>query len=224
MASSHVSLKLFFSFLFKDLERSSIQREVRHMEARQSMLDLSYICEAHQEIFIDTSSFFWQAPMSQLVPCRLTISMFPEPSFSCLPHEHTSKRQIHDYITTCRAENPLLQLFKSYLVHRSKSPSLSQGKGPLWDSCANSTGTWHFSIRSLECVNEGETLPKDALYERWEETTISQLRAATDGWTDHHHLSWDSRVDATAQGQEAGSYNTTFNVCRFTLEIPQPVN
>lgn len=73
-------------------------------------------------------------------------------------------------------------------------------------------------------MNEAETLPKDALYERWEETTISQLRAATDSWTDHHRLSWDSRVDATAQGQEAGSYNKTFNVYRFTLEIPQPVN
>lgn len=36
--------------------------------------------------------------VGQLVPCRLTISVFPEPGFSCLPHEHTSKRQVHDYI------------------------------------------------------------------------------------------------------------------------------
>lgn len=63
----------------------------------------------------------------------------------------------------------------------------------------------------------------DALCERWEETTISQLRAAMDSYTDHHRLSFEtSRVDAIAQGQEAGSYNTTFNVCRFTLQIPQP--
>lgn len=97
MVSSQESLKLFFffSFLFKDL--AFRERRGARKPGRECWTCLTF-ARATRRYSLLKLVLLTSTCVGQLVPCRLTISVFPEPGFSCLPHEHTSKRQVHDYI------------------------------------------------------------------------------------------------------------------------------